>query len=69
MDKRNLRARLWLQNRMLPCFSALCVSASVIFDKSIGRMTLIAELLSPMFFGLSVSVRVGVMAGEEVTDS
>ena len=32
-------------------------------------MTLIAKLLSPMFFGLSASARVGVMAGEEVTDS
>ena len=69
---------VWGNVRVIPCFSALWVSASVILDKSIGRMTLIPNCLlscsfcfpfcSPKFVDLSASI-VGVMAGEDVTDS
>ena len=60
----------------LPCFSALWVSTSIIFDRSIGRMTLkpfpssssCGDCWSPNRDDLSPSID-GVIAGDEVTDS
>ena len=67
---------LHLHKIYLPCFSALWVSTSIIFDRSIGRMTLkpfpssssCGDCWSPNRDDLSPSID-GVIAGDEVTDS
>ena len=67
---------LHLHKIYLPCFSALWVSTSIIFDRSIGRMTLKpfpsssswGDCWSPNRDDFSPSID-GVIAGDEVTDS
>lgn len=67
---------LHLHDIYLPCLSALWVSTSIIFDRSIGRMTLkpfpssssCGDCWSPNRDDFSPSID-GVIAGDEVTDS